>query len=222
MWVPCVPSRCKCRMACASGIWCSCATSCKPSKRAHQATRPVACICRSAACSGHCSCLPCPFAQSRLHKRAAAPSTHIAAGVGGAYRQHCRHNITLIIMAIIGRYAPMRLLWALQNRHLCNLIQLQVPSQQPADWHSASGVVGAGWLIRCHVGTVHAAHPRVPPCCVHQLGMCVRHLVQLCLQLQAKQEGSIMPPGQLHAFADQLPAAAIAAACHVPVQSRLH
>jgi hypothetical protein len=92
----------------------------------HHASRPAACWCRSAACSGHYyGCWPCPFQHShactaaqQLHPRALQPV--FAVGVGGAFCKHDYH-ITLMIMPIIGGHAPMPLLSLCLTPTLCSV-----------------------------------------------------------------------------------------------------
>ncbi len=165
----------------------------------HQATWRAACICRSAACSGQTHALAC--------SSTAAQSAHVAAGVGGAHNEHGCHIILMIMPSNVWR-AAMCLLCLRLTSTLCSvhLDWMQVPLQQPADGHPASGVVGAGWPVYL-VGAVRAAHPRAPPCCERSLA-CAAGIWCSCVgSCQSSKGASIRLPGELPAFADQLPAA---------------
>jgi hypothetical protein len=191
-------------MACAAGMWCSCAASCQPGKGTTSGHRPAGCVCRSAACSGHCSCQPCPS-----HCSAVAPSARLAAGEGGARNEPYCH----ILLMIIGGHGPMHVLWLCLTFALCSLHARtdrrllstnQLTGTLPAEW-SALTVVDYMWvpcalLVRaCHLAVSAAWH--------------VRQAAGAALPPAASQaRDSIRPPGQLHAFPDMLPAAAIAPA----------
>ncbi len=107
MWVPCALLIRAHHLAVSAALHvrqasgrCSCAANCQPTQ--HHASGPAACVCRSAACSSHCSCQPCPL---HSHARTAAQQLHPRAlqlVLAAPARRHDCHIIILMAMLTIG------------------------------------------------------------------------------------------------------------------------